>query len=147
MSVYQVLTIAEIREYVSDYTVNNYLIDGEEFTDTYINLCMGLAVDIYNITPPRSYSDNTNFPSKNLLLQGTLWKMYEGKATLLARNTMSYSDGGLQIPIEERAELYKGLANGFKQNWDEQTRVLKTHLNMEAGWGHVSSDQAHFPLW
>jgi hypothetical protein len=142
-----VLSVLQIREYASDYAPNNYLLDGEEFSDTFITLCMELAVDSYNEIPPLSKVDLTNFPSKSLLLQGTLWKMFDGKAMLLARNTMAYSDGGLQIPIEERAELYRGIAQGFQQQFTESASKLKVHLNMESGWGSVSSDEAMFPLW
>ena len=147
MSNYQVLSTPEVREYVSDFAPNNYLIDGEEFTNTYIELCMDLAIDIFNNEPPKGSATRSNFPSKALLLKGTLWQMYSGKALLLARNTMNYSDGGIQIPIEERSALYSQLAGGFKTEWDASIRVLKTHLNMQSGWGEVKSDQSHFPLW
>jgi hypothetical protein len=73
--------------------------------------------------------------------------MFEGKSVLLARNTMNYSDGGLQVPIEERSELYKGLATGFHQNFDTAAKALKIQQNMEAGWGGVGSDSAYFPSW
>jgi hypothetical protein len=147
MSIAQVLTILEVREYVSDYAPNNYLIEGEEFTETYIQLCMDLAVDEFNGLSPLTHYQLSGFPSKAVLLQGTLWKMYDGKAALLARNTMSYADGGLQIPLEERSELYSSLAARFGQQFKDSGIKLKTNLNMEAGWGHVSSDYKNFPLW
>lgn len=147
MSDFQVLTSAEVREFVSDYAPNNYLLEGEEFTPTYIELCMDLAIDIYNNEPPKSMTNRSTFPSKSLLLKGTLWQMYNGKALLLARNTMSYSDGGIQIPIEERSQLYSSLAAGYQAEWTAGVRTLKTHLNMQQGWGFVSSDQSRFPLW
>lgn len=147
MAVVELLSVLEVREFVSDYAPNNYLIDGEEFTDTYINLCRSLAVDEWNSIPPFSKNDLTNFPSKSILLYGTLWKMFEGKATLLARNTMSYSDGGLQIPIEERSELYRGLAQQFQGSFVAASTKLKIQLNMESGWGEVRSDEATLPWW
>lgn len=147
MSQFQVLTVQEIRAYASDYAPNNYLISGEEFTDTYLTLCMDLAIDEYNIMSPASSFDKTTFPSKSLLMLGTLWKMYDGKALLLARNTMSYSDGGIQIPIEERAALYKELASGFKAQWEVTAQRLKINANMESGWGEFRSDQSMFPPW
>lgn len=143
----QVLTVLEVREYVSDYAPNNYLIDGEEFTDTFIRLCMDLAVEEFNSIAPLSYYNVASFPSKAVLLLGTLWKMYSGKAALLARNTMAYADGGLQIPIEERAELYLGLANNYGQQFKEAAGRLKVNLNMEEGWGNVRSDYSNMPLW
>lgn len=147
MSVTQVLTVEEVREYVGDYSQNNYLIDGEEFSDTFITLCMELAVNEYNEIPPFSRYTLALFPSKTVLLQGTLWKMYDGKATLLARNTMAYADGGLQVPLEERSELYAGIAAKFGQQFKDGATRLKVNLNMEAGWGDVRSDYSNFPLW
>jgi hypothetical protein len=143
----QVLTPQEVREYTSDYAVNNYLIEGEEMTDTFIELCMTFAADSFNVIPPKGNIGVQNFPSKVLLLYGTLWHAYDGKALLLARNTMQYSDGGLQIPIEERAELYRSLAANFQQQFMESATKLKIQLNMESGWGHVSSDLAIMPIW
>jgi hypothetical protein len=142
-----ILTVDEVREFISDYTPNNYLIDGEEMTNTFIKMCIGLGVDVYNNMTPVSRLSPDNFPSKSILLWGTLWQMYEGKAALLARNTMNYSDGGLQIPIEERFELYKNLAAGYHANFDSQARALKIQTNMESGWGGLGGDAAYFPIW
>jgi hypothetical protein len=147
MSRIELLSVDEVREFVSDYAPNNYLIEGEEFTPTYVALCRDLAVDSYNEIPPLSSYNLTNFPSKSMLLYATLWKMYDGKAALLARNTMSYSDGGLQIPIEERMELYMSLAQNYRTQFMDSAQKLKIHLNMESGWSEVRSDEASFPLY
>jgi hypothetical protein len=147
VSVPQVLTAQEVREYTSDYAVNNYLIEGEEMSDTFIELCMTLAADSFNSITPIGNVGVQNFPSKAILLYGTLWHAYAGKALLLARNTMEYSDGGLQIPIEERAQLYQGLASGFQSQFMEAGTKLKIQLNMENGWGEVRSDLAIMPIW
>lgn len=143
----QVLTPQEVREYTSDYAQNNYLIEGEEMSDSFISLCMTLAADSFNAIPPIGNMGVQNFPSKAILLYGTLWHAYDGKALLLARNTMEYSDGGLQIPIEERAQLYKTLAAGFQQQFTDSATKLKIQLNMESGWGEVRSDLAVMPIW
>jgi hypothetical protein len=65
----------------------------------------------------------------------------------MARNHLSYSDGGLQIPIEEKYELYASLANSFGNQFTTTAAKLKASLNMESGWGSVSSDEAMFPIW
>lgn len=147
MSAVELLSVLEVREFVSDYAPNNYLLSGEEFSDTFITLCRSLAVDEWNTIPPFSRNDLTNFPSKSILLYGTIWKAFEGKAALLARNTMSFSDGGLQVPIEERSELYRGLAQQFQTNFTNAATKLKIQINMEAGWSEISSDYACMPSW
>lgn len=147
MSAFKVLTIDQVREFVSDYAPQKYLVEGEEFTDTFISLCMNFALDSFNAIPPLSKFNSAMFPLGSVLLYGTLWHMYLGKAALLAANTMQYSDGGLQIPIEERAELYQGLAANFNNLFMTQAREIKKQMNMDSGWGEVRSDEAYFPLW
>jgi len=141
------LTVEEVQEFIRDRSENNLLLDGQEFTPTVITLAMELAISAYNTMPPFSSVNIETFPSKSILLSGTLWKMYAGQATLLARNTMAYSDGGLQIPIEERYELYKSIAADFQAEFFKEARDLKTHLNIESGWGDVPSDYSRFPDW
>jgi hypothetical protein len=141
------LKINEVREYVSDYANENFLLDDQEFSDTFINLSMELAASEYNVLPPRTNYGVENFPSKSLLMMGTLWQMYLGKSTLKARNHMTYTDGGLQIPLEEKYELYKNLADSFRAQFIEAAARLKASANMEAGWGEVRSDEASFPYW
>ena len=141
------LSSDEVREYLSDYPETNLLLDKEEFGDVYINLCMELAVSEYNTVPPSSKVDLLMFPSKSLLLFGTCWQMFQGRSALMARNQLSYSDGGLQIPVEEKYELYSNLAATFRTLFTEAATRLKASINMEDGWSSISSEEAFFPLW
>jgi hypothetical protein len=147
MSVTSLLTPLEIREYLQDFTQNNYLLDGEEFSDTFINLCMTFAVESFNMIPPSTNVNTGTIPSKSLLLYGTLWHMFLGRSATLARNHMSYTDGGIQIPIEERSELYQALARQFEGIFKEESRTVKTQMNMDSGWDGLSSDYSMFPIW
>ena len=142
-----VLLPEEVRAYLSDYPEENLLLDKEEFSDTSITLAMELALSDFNSIPPRSGFGQVNFPSKGVLLYGTLWHLFLGRAALLARNHLTYSDGGLQVPVEERYELYISMANTFQAMYKDAASKLKISMNMEAGWGSVSSDEAYFPLW
>jgi len=142
-----VLTVDEVREYLSDYPERNLLLDEEEFSTTFITLCMGLGVSTFNSMAPVTNFNVNTLPAKDLLLFGTCFHMFQGKAALLARNTMQYSDGGLQIPIEERYELYMSLAGSFKNLFDASAKALKIQINMEQGWGSLSGDAAFFPIW
>ena len=141
------ISIDMIREFLSDYPVNNYLIDGEEMTDTYLSICINLGLDSFNSMSPKSSYTIATMPSASILLYAAIFHAYQGKSALLARNTMQYSDGGLQIPIEERAELYQSLSNNFNAIFQLQAKQLKIELNMESGWGGISSDEAMFPIW
>ena len=128
------LTADQVREYISDYPEANLLLDREEFSNTFIELCMDLGISEFNSISPRSAFAPGNFPSKSLLMLGTLWQMFLGRSALMARNNLSYSDGGLQIPIEEKYELYKNLADTYRAQFMETAMRLKISQNMEAGW-------------
>lgn len=138
---------SEVREYISDYPEKNLLLDEKEFEDTFILLCMDLAVSEFNIIGQRTNFYVENFPTKSLLLLGTLWQMFLGRSALMARNHLTYTDGGLQIPLEEKYELYKNLADSFRAQFTETASRLKVSMNMESGWGEVRTDEASFPYW
>lgn len=142
-----ILSVEKVREFISDYPEANLLLDKEEFSNTFIELSMELAVSEYNAMSPRTSVTEENFPSKSLLLLGTLWQMYTGRVSLMARNHLSYSDGGLQIPVEEKFELYRNLADSYGSQFQATGAKLKASLNMESGWGEVRSDEAMFPVW
>ena len=140
------LTYQQIRDYLADSPENNHLIDGEEFTDARIELAMELALSSYNTMPPTGGFVMDQFPA-DLLLYGTLWHLYNGQVALSARNQMSYSDGGLTIPIEERYQFYIQMAGMYEQQFKTAAKESKISRNMEAGWGNLSTDYATFPIW
>lgn len=142
-----ILTPEEIQQFIRDYSEDNHLLDGEEFTEVEIMLAMDLAISEFNMTPPFSAVTVKDFPYKALLMSGTLYKMFSGRSALLARNTMNYSDGGLQIPVEERAQLYQSLAAMYQADFVNASTKVKAHLNIESGWGSVSSDFSRFPVF
>lgn len=142
-----ILTAVEIREYLSDKPELNHLLDGVEFPDAMISIAMDLAVNEFNLIPPLSAVDINTFPNRALLMSGTIYKMLTGQATLLARNTMAYNDGGVSIPIEERAQLYQSLAATFQSDFQTAARAYKIQANYKSGWGGISSDYGQFPLW
>lgn len=144
-----VLTPDEVIEYLQDKVENNHLLSGPEFSATQISLAIDLAVSEWNVMPPLGVDTVDTFPfaAKSILMAGVCWKLFEGASALLARNTMQYSDGGLTVPIEERAPLYMSLAAMFQASFQSSARALKTHLNLESGWGQVLSDESSFPGW
>lgn len=148
MATNDILSIDEIRLYIKDFAEDNRLLDGEEFTDIEIKLGMDLAISEYNMMPPGSSVNRVTFPNKALLMSGTLYKLFAGRAALLSRNTMNYSDGGISVPVEERAQLYTSLASMYQNDFVNGARMLKTAYNLEVlGWGGVRSDYSNMPGW
>jgi hypothetical protein len=141
------LTAQQIRDYLGDSAENNHLLDDVEFPDSAINLGMMLAVDSYNEIPPLGGATSDTL-SNTLMLFGTLWHIYQGRAlAIAARNQMSYSDGGLTVPIEERYQFYVQMAQIYESQFKTMAKDVKISKNMEAGWGSVSTDYATFPVW
>jgi hypothetical protein len=142
-----ILTAQEVRELVSDKVENNYLLDGEELTDTLINIAMEMTVSDWNSTPPTDASQVSNFPYKHILMYGTLYRCYSGLSALVARNNFSYSDGGLNVPLEERFQLYQTLAGMYQTEYTTSMTKVKIAINMEQGWGTLGSDYSNFPIF
>lgn len=136
---------SEVRLYIHDFSDNNHLIDGEEFSDSSVLLAMKMAGSDYDTVPPLTKGTPSMFPSVSILMWGTLAHLFLGKAAHLARNTLSYSDAGIQVSVEERAELYLTLGNQYMQQFRDAASKLKVHLNMEDGWGGVQSDYSSLP--
>ena len=141
------LTVQQIRDSLGDDPANHHLLDGNEFPDSAVTLSMMLAVDSYNTMPPIGGATIDSL-GPSLLLLGTIWHLYNGRALAIsARNQMSYSDGGLTVPIEERYQFYIQMAQMYETQFKSAANDNKIARNMEAGWGSVHTDYASFPIW
>lgn len=142
------ITPQDVRDFISDTPQKNLLLDNEEeYSDVRITLASRLAVDTFNVMPPRTRYEVDTFPYDSVLLYGTLSKLFEGQAALAARNHMSYSDGGVSLPIEERHGMYSNLAATYGQLFTQYASRVKVENNMNDGWGEVGSDYSMFPNW
>lgn len=142
-----ILTTDEVRRLVADTVDNNYLIDGEELTDPQIRLAMELTISDWNSTPPTDQISLVNFPYKHILMSGVLYRCYSGLVALFSRNTFNFSDGGIQIPLEERAQLYQSLVSMYQADYQASMTKVKISQNIDQAWDALSSDYGRFPLW
>lgn len=141
------LTPEEVRQYLADSVENNHLLDAEEFTDTRINLAIKLAVDSFNTIPPLTSTEFADIRSNSVILYGTLMHLFIGQTALSARNQMSYSDGGLTVPIEERYQFYVQMSQLYESMFKTAAKDLKVSMNLESAWSEVRTDYATFPTW
>lgn len=143
-----ILTAGEVKVYVQDKPEVNYLLPGEEFLPQQIELSITLAIDEFNMAiQPVSSFNVYNFPSKAILMYGVLAKLYAGQAAMYARNQMDYSDGGVSLPIEERAPLYQQIAATFQQQFETMGKAWKVNANIQDGFGGSYSDYSWMPIW
>lgn len=143
-----ILSPEEVKLYIQDRPELNYLLPGEEFGLPQISLAINLAVDLFNtgIAPISNFTLFT-FPSKSILLYGTLSRLFQGQAALYARNQMDYSDGGITLPVEERTQYYTQLASMYETTFQQAGKTWKVAKNIEDGFGGVWSDYGGMPLW
>jgi len=141
------LTTQMVRDYLADSKENNHLLDDIEFSDARIRLAIELALSDFNAMPPKSVFQALDFPYMATLLDGTCYHIFRGQMALAARNTMSYSDGGIDIPIEERFPYYTQMMQMFGEQFKASAAREKIQLNLESGWDSVSSDYSTFPAW
>lgn len=145
MSAVPVLVYTDVQSFIQDSPATNYLLDNYEFTQTRIELAISIALSEANMVPPRTTYTVFSFPSQGLLLDGTLWKLFEGQAAFYARSSLPISDGGLVVPIEEKFESYTAMAAQFKANFLDGLNRMKVENNMEGAWDTLYSDYSGFP--
>lgn len=142
-----VLSPQEVREMILDKVEKNFLLDGQELSDTQINLAIEMTVADWNSTPPTAAVTPANFPYKHVLVSGVLYRCFMGLSALAARNQFSFSDGGISVPLEERFQLYQALASMYQTDYQSTMTKIKIAINIEEGWGGIGSDYARFPIW
>ena len=137
----------DVRELILDKIENNYLLDGEELSDVQIMLAQEMVLADWNSTPPTDAQTLQTFPYKHVLMFGTLGRCFMGQAALRARNTFQFSDGGIAVPLEERFAMYQSLGSMYMQEYQSAMSKIKISINMDQGWGSISSDYSNFPIW
>ncbi len=147
MAASPVLTADQVRLFLQDSPQTNYLLDNVEFTDDRINLSISFAINQFNFIPPQSTQTIFTFPQPGILLLGTLAFLFQGQAAFFARNSLPYSDGNIQINLEERAEPYTNLANNYMSQFMDSSVKYKTEMNLESGFNWLPSDIGTFPYF
>lgn len=144
-----IITPEEIRTFIQDQIPSNYLLDATEFTDERCNMAIKLMLSAVNVTPPFSLYDVDTMPASwyVIAMYGCLAHLFKGQSAFKARNHLSYSDGGLTIPVEEQFPFYLQLAEFYESSFMAMMKQAKISQNLESGWGDVHSDYAHFPVW
>lgn len=133
--------VALIRNYLADYSENNYLQpDKEEFTDGIISQSIAMALEVFNscVGHLTKYTIE-DFPVPTLLVFGGAgYTLYSG-GVLQARNHFSVSDGSTSGPISEKTELYKAWGQELINNFLTLSAKFKEASNMEAGYAKFAS--------
>ena len=143
------LTVELIREHIQDYPEKNRLLDEYEFTDDEICIAIRQAVSQFNTYPPHHIILHNEFPEvfNELMLQGTLAKMFRGKAFLQFRNQLNFQDGGASGGVSDKGQPYSQLADSLQTKFRANCLAVKKSQNYNSGFGEIGSDYISLPFY
>lgn len=136
--------VAQVRAFMRDYPELNRLIAGEESSNRQIVWAIFDALDDYNSTPPFSGNTLRTFPSKSLLVRGTVLSLLESIGLLQTRNQLSFSDGGLQVGVSDKTPYLQSWIQLFRNSFEEKKMRMKVAINIESAWGGGLSSEFRF---
>lgn len=137
-----IVTLDEVRRFMRDFPDKNILLEDVEFSQEDINQAAKFIVSAYNVTTPLTQFTLEGWPVGHefLLLLGIAWYLMKSAAFLQVRNQATYQDGDVApIGIDDKYQLYMNMAQVLKQDWDLKVKESKIQMNLEAGYGYVSS--------
>lgn len=148
INVLRKLRIKQVRTYLSDFPFKNRLLGFEESDDDDLELAIDMSIDRFNNAEvPQTEFDLTNFPSLTILIYGAIIELLQMKGIWYSRNRLNYSNGGIQVAINDKAPEYMKWAGSIAQTYDRLTVNKKMSINIGAGWGGVPSEYSSTDYW
>jgi hypothetical protein len=126
--------VQQVRSFLRDYPETNRLVAGVESSNRQIVWAVADTLDDFNTTPPFTQFTLTNFPSKSLLVRGTVISLLESVGLLQTRNHLSFNDGGIQTAVNDKTAFIQSWLQLFKNSYEEKKKLLKVAYNIESAW-------------
>jgi len=126
--------IQSTRLFLRDFAEINLLIRGEESSDRMIAWATMDFLSDFNGTPPFSAYSLDDLCARNLnhlAVRGTVISLLQSLMVLYARNNLPFSDGGIQVSINDKAPIIQSMLGLFQSAYEQQKRMVKTALNIE----------------
>ena len=127
--------ISYIRMFMRDYPETNRLIKGVENSNRQIVFAMLMAIDNFNTSPPFTRFGLKSFPSMELLVNGAVIQLIKGVGLLQTRNHISFSDGGLQVGLNDKTPFLQSWLQAFQTDYESRKSERKRAINIESSWG------------
>lgn len=128
--------VSTVRMYLRDYPELNRLVQGEEHSNRLIAWAIVDAIDDFNASPPHIGPFGlSNFPSRSLLIRGTVINLLESLGLLMTRNHLTFSDGGIQAGVSDKTPLIQSWIALLTNRYEEKKRQIKIAMNIEGAWG------------
>lgn len=134
--------INQVRLFMRDHPQLNRLISGEESNDRLIAWAAMDALSDFNSTPHfTSYilDDLIVLGHSHLLIRMTVCTLLESVGLLQTRNHINYSDGGLNVGVNDKTPLLMNWLQYFKSTTEQKKQRVKVAINIGniLGPGHM----------
>jgi hypothetical protein len=137
------LTLGQVTRFLRDHPSYNILLDDVQFSEEDVNDAIHFATEQYNAMTPVTQYTKDNFPNDYVLLIGTAAHLMRSEGFLQIRNQLTYNDGDVNpIGVDDKFAAYNGLREALAAEWQNTARMMKTQMNMEQGYGSLSSGYA-----
>lgn len=138
-----------VRLYMRDFPELNRIVSGEETSDRQIAWAVLDAVSDFNGTP-----HFTSFLLEDLLMQNqqalllrmTVISIIESVGLLQTRNHINYSDGGLNVGVNDKTPMLMNWLQYYRSFTDQMKQRVKVALNIQGILG-PSNSGVHSEYW
>lgn len=141
--------VQTVRLYLRDFAELNRLIAGEESSDRMIMWAVMDAMSNFNGTPhftSLSFEDLLQKNQQHLLLRMTVEALIESVGLLQTRNHINYSDGGINVGVNDKTPLLMNWLQYFRSYTEQLKQRVKVALNIEGILG-TNNPGIHSELW
>lgn len=141
--------IPVVRAYMRDLPELNRLIAGQETGDRFIGWAVLDAMSRFNGTPHftnYAFEDLLSFNQHFLLLRMTVETVLESVGLLQTRNHINYSNGGINVGVNDKTPLIMSWLQLFSARNDQLITRSKIALNIQGILGPENVG-VHSELW
>ncbi len=138
-----------VRDFTRDHPELNRLIAGQESNDRLIAWAVLDAISLFNGTPHFTNLSLEDLLSRNqhsLMLRLTTITLLESVGLLQTRNHINYSNGGLNVGVNDKTPLILQWLQYFRATTMQMMERTKVALNIEGILGSSNSG-VHSELW
>ncbi len=126
--------IQAVRLFMRDFAQFNLMTDGEENSDRMIAWATLDFLSDFNGTPPFTMmrlQDVYNRQLQALAVRGTVITLLQSINLLMIRNYLPFSDGGISVPMNDKAPLIASTLQLLQSAYEQNKRMVKTAMNVE----------------
>ena len=126
--------VQTVRLFMRDHPELNRIVAGEESSDRMIMWAIVDALSDFNGTPPFigtfQLEDLINANQQNLLTRMVVCSLLESVGLLQTRNHINYSNGGLNVGVNDKTPLIMNWLQYFQGTVEQKKQRVKTTMNI-----------------